>query len=47
MLEGVVKQDFSEKGAPLINRYRSFGEEGYGYVYVTNDEKEATFIEKV
>ena len=47
MLEGVSLQTFEDKGSSLIKRYKGFGEEGYGFIYVTNGDKEATYIEKV
>jgi len=47
MLPGVTCQNFTDKGAPSINKYKSFQDEGYGFIYVTNNEQEATFNEKV
>ena len=36
-----------DKGAPHIKKYKCFGPEGYGFIIVENDEKDATFKEKV
>lgn len=47
LLDGATVQDFSDKGAPEIKKYKGFGEEGYGFIHVTNESKEATFTEKV
>ena len=47
MLEGVTVQDFKDKGAEEIKKYKSFGEEGYGFIHIDNQAKEATFNEKV
>lgn len=46
-LDGATVQDFAAKGAPEIKKYKGFGEEGYGFVHVTNQSKDATFKEKV
>ena len=47
MLEGVTCQSFGDKDAPDIRKYKSFNDEGYGFIYVVNDEKDASFKEKV
>lgn len=47
LLDGATVKDFSDKGAPEIKKYSGFGEEGYGFIHVTNQSKEATFTEKV
>ena len=47
MLEGVTSQDFASKGAPDIRKYKAMCEEGYGFVYIVNKEKDASFKEKV
>jgi hypothetical protein len=47
MLPNTTVQDFKEKKAPGIKRYKGESEEGYMYVHVVNEEKEATFNEKV
>ena len=46
-MEGVTVQNYADKGAKNINKYKAFQDEGYGFIYVVNNEKEATFIEKV
>ena len=46
-MEGVTCVNFSAKGAPDIKKYKCFNEEGYGFIYIENKEKEATFKEKV
>jgi len=46
-LDGTTVQDFEDKGAPEIKKYKAFGEEGYGFVHISNQSKEATFVEKV
>ena len=46
-LEGVTAQDFADKGAPEITKYKAFGEEGYGFIHFVNESKEATIKEKV
>ena len=38
--------DFADKGAADIVKYKHFGEEGYGYIYVQNGTDYATFNEK-
>jgi len=47
MCEGVDCQNFKDKGAEEINKYKCFQEEGYGFIHVVNDSKDATFKEKV
>ena len=47
MLQGVTCQSFGDKDAPDIRKYKSFNDEGYGFIYVVNDEKDASFKEKV
>ena len=47
MLEGVACQDFKDKGAEDIKKYKCFQEEGYGFIHVVNSTKDATFKEKV
>lgn len=47
MLEGVTCTNFADKGAAEVKKYKAFGEEGYGFIYVVNGEKDATFKEKV
>lgn len=37
----------ADKGAPLIKKYKCFGEEGYGFIIIENDEDEASYKEKV
>jgi hypothetical protein len=32
--------------SPLVKKYKSFGEEGYGFIYIKNDEESATFKEE-
>ena len=46
-LEGVTSQTFADKGAPSITKYKCFQEEGYGFIYIVNNEKDASFKEKV
>lgn len=46
-LDGATVEDFANKGAPEIKKYKGFGEEGYGLIHVVNQSKEATFKEKV
>ena len=31
----------------MINKYKCFQDEGYGFIYIDNKEKEATFNEQV
>ena len=47
MLDGVTMVDFAAKGAPEIKKYKAFQDEGYGFIYIVNDSKEATFKEVV
>lgn len=46
-LEGVTCVNYADKNAPLINKYKCFNDEGYGFIYIKNDEKESSFKEKV
>lgn len=46
-LEGVTKVDYAAKGAPEIKKYKAFQDEGYGFIYIVNDSKDATFKEVV
>lgn len=46
-LEGVTKVTMADKGAPLIKKYKCFGEEGYGFIIIENDETAASYKEKV
>ena len=43
----MTKVTMEDKGAPLIKKYKGFGAEGYGFIIIENDEKEAQFKEKV
>ena len=45
--EDVTCQSFADKGAPEIKKYKAFTPEGYGFIHIVNQSKEATFIEKV
>ena len=47
MLDGVTVQSFEDKDAPEIKKYKGFSEEGYGFIYLVNNEKDASFKEKV
>ena len=42
----VTVQDFTAKNAPLIKKYKHFCPEGYGFVYIENNEVEAVFKKK-
>jgi hypothetical protein len=46
-LDGVTCQSFGDRDAHDIRKYKAFNEEGYGFIYVVNDEKDASFKEKV
>lgn len=46
-LDGATVQDFADKGAPEVKKYKGFGAEGYGFIHVVNGSKDATFKEKV
>lgn len=46
-LEGVTCVNYEEKNAPGVNKYKCFNEEGYGFIYITNEEKDSSFKEKV
>jgi len=46
-MEGVTKTTMEDKGAPLIKKYKCFGEEGYGFIIIENDEAGASYKEKV
>jgi hypothetical protein len=37
----------ADKGAPLVKKYKCFGDEGYGFIIIQNDEPEAQYKEKV
>lgn len=43
----MTKTNMADKGAPLIKKYKCFGEEGYGFIILENDEEEASYKEKV
>ena len=44
--EGVTITDMEAKGAKEIKKYKGFLPEGYGFVYIVNNEESATFKEK-
>lgn len=49
-MEGVVKTNMEEQGAPQINKFKCFGPqnfEGYGFVIVQNNDESAIYKEKV
>jgi cold shock CspA family protein len=46
-LEGVTCQTFGEQDAAEIKKYKSFNKEGYGFIYVVNDEENASLKDKV
>ena len=37
--EGILVTDMSLKGAPAIKKYKGFTDEGYGFVYIVNEEE--------
>mmetsp|Transcript_5690 Transcript_5690/g.9022 ORF Transcript_5690/g.9022 Transcript_5690/m.9022 type:complete len:264 (+) Transcript_5690:873-1664(+) len=45
--ESIQVSNYDAKGAPEIKKMKEFTEEGYGFIHIANDEKEATFKEVV
>lgn len=49
-VQGLAEQKltvFEEQGAPEIKKYFAITEEGYGYVHIVNNEKEARYTESI
>ena len=46
-LEDVQEINFEDRGAPDCKKFKGFSEEGYGFIYIVNDEKDASFKETV
>jgi len=46
-LPGVTKTTMADKGAPLVKKYKCFGDESYGFIIIQNDEPAAQYKEKV
>ena len=42
----IAELNFADKGAPEIRKYKNFGAEGYGFIYIKNESSSATFNEK-